>query len=140
MFNCVIGCMLYTQRWASKLCFKSPQSPNPQILGLISLSQTRKFLRRSSRQIENPQIFMLNPKNAVCYICKEKKYVFADLQKSAKDCISKSQIREVRYLRKVGKSNKSQIFGIAICGTYLRTAQLCVYVILGSSVFYRSPK
>ncbi len=31
-------------RWASELCFKSPQIANPQFLGLIPLMQIRKFL------------------------------------------------------------------------------------------------
>ncbi len=34
----------------------SPQIANPQILGLISQSQTRIFLRCASPQIVNPQI------------------------------------------------------------------------------------
>ncbi len=40
---------------------KSPQIENPQILGLIPLSQIRKFHRYASLQIENSQILMINP-------------------------------------------------------------------------------
>ncbi len=47
----------------------------------------------------------------ICYICKKKKFVVADLRKfkilnSQKDWVRKSQIRKVSPLRKVHKSNK----------------------------------
>jgi hypothetical protein len=44
--------------------FLSPQIANPQILGLISLSQILKFLRYASPQIANEQIFVINPQIA----------------------------------------------------------------------------
>jgi hypothetical protein len=44
------------QRWASKL-----YDANPQIFGLIPLSQIGKFLGCASLQIANPQILMINP-------------------------------------------------------------------------------
>jgi hypothetical protein len=44
------------QRQASKLLL-SPQITNPQFLGLILLSQIRKFLRWAGQQNANPQIF-----------------------------------------------------------------------------------
>jgi hypothetical protein len=50
----------HNQRLANKLIFKV-QIANPQTLGLISLSQNRKFLRCASPQIAIPQIFMINP-------------------------------------------------------------------------------
>jgi hypothetical protein len=48
------------QRWSKKLFF-IPQIANPQILGLITLSQIRKFLRWASPQIANRQIVIINP-------------------------------------------------------------------------------
>jgi len=48
------------QRWASKLFFKFRKSQIRNSLGLIPLSQIRKFLRSASPQIANPQIFMIN--------------------------------------------------------------------------------
>jgi hypothetical protein len=56
------------QRWARKFFLKSPQIANPQILGLISLSQILKFLKYASPQIANEQIFMINPQiaNQLC--------------------------------------------------------------------------
>ncbi len=45
-----------------KLTFvKSPQIANPKILGLIPLSQIRKFLWCASPEVVNPQIFMNYP-------------------------------------------------------------------------------
>jgi hypothetical protein len=44
-----------------KLNFLKAQIANPQILGLILLSQTRTFLMHASPQITNPQIFIVNP-------------------------------------------------------------------------------
>jgi hypothetical protein len=38
-----------------------PRKKGSNILGLISLSQIRKFLRCDSPQIANPHIFMINP-------------------------------------------------------------------------------
>ncbi len=57
------------------------------------------------------------------YICERKNYVFADLRK-----LCKSKIRsgpQIVNPQSVTFAEGSQIFGLAICGTYLRTAQLC---------------
>jgi hypothetical protein len=73
------------------------QIASPQIRGLIPLLHICNF-RCASPQIANPQIFKINPQTAnlqisakilqklsitvftECYICKEKKYVFADFR------------------------------------------------------------
>jgi hypothetical protein len=54
------ACTLYNRGWKANF-YKSLQIANLQILGLILLSQIRKFLRCASPQIANPQIFMINP-------------------------------------------------------------------------------
>ncbi len=110
------------------------KSINPQILGLIPLSQIRKFIVCDTLPIANPQIFfMINPQmlhtsvlivlivlflkftnlnlSIICHIFNEKKNVFADLRKfkvhkSQKDWVRKSQIRKVPLLRNISKSNK----------------------------------
>jgi hypothetical protein len=62
----------------------------------------------------------------ICYICKEKKYVFADLKKflvrkSQKDWARKSQIRQVPHLE---KEKIRKFAGFVICLTYLRSVYL----------------
>jgi hypothetical protein len=54
------ACTLYIRGWQANF-YKSLQIENLQILGLILLSQIRKFLRCASPQIANPRIFMINP-------------------------------------------------------------------------------
>ena len=44
---------------------KCPQIANLQILGLIRLSQIRKFFRYASPQIVNPQILLLIRKSQI---------------------------------------------------------------------------
>jgi hypothetical protein len=51
---------------------KSPQIENPQILGLIPLSQIRQFHRYASLQIANPQILMINPQISTKYCATQK--------------------------------------------------------------------
>jgi hypothetical protein len=62
----------------------SPQIANPQIPGLIPLSQIRKFLRYASPQIANPQIFFINPKIATPQI--SPKYCTNLYHNSSKSC------------------------------------------------------
>ncbi len=158
---------------------------NPQILGLVPLSQIRKLLRCASLQFVNPQIstkycttlsqsspkisilitiflkFCTNlNKSHIGYICKEKKYVFADFRKSAKNLksayrnstncvlIRKSQKRNRSANRKSAKCHISewsanylslQICGFAICEMYLRTAHLCTYIYIQYSPTYQLP-
>jgi hypothetical protein len=65
-----------SQRWTSKL-FIGSQTANPLILGLIQLSQIRRFLRYASPQIANPQIVnvFLSSKfklELICHIVRRK--------------------------------------------------------------------
>jgi hypothetical protein len=60
MYQYICTCTLYSRGWQANF-YKSLQIANLQILGLILLSQIRKFLRCASLQIANPQIFMINP-------------------------------------------------------------------------------
>jgi sorbitol-specific phosphotransferase system component IIBC len=64
-----IAFLCFYQSWASIL-FLSPKIANPQILGLILLSQIRKFLRCVNPQIANPQIFMINPQISLGFMSK----------------------------------------------------------------------
>jgi hypothetical protein len=76
-----------------KLTFiKSPQTANPKILSLLPLSQIRKFLLCTSRQVANPQIFMIYPQISYFKSANRKK-----------DWVRKSQIRKGPYMRKVRK-------------------------------------
>jgi hypothetical protein len=45
----------------------SPQIANRQILGLIPLSQIRKFLRYASQQIANLPVCVINPQISTKY-------------------------------------------------------------------------
>ncbi len=85
----------------TQISFVNPQIANPHILGLIpqSNSQISELCQSANR---NPQKIIGSPnhKSAKCHICGGS----ANL-----------------------KSLSAQIFGFAICGTYLRTAHLCLY-------------
>jgi hypothetical protein len=107
--------------------FKSPHIAYPQILGLIPMSQIRKFLSCANPQKANLQIFVINPQIANPHI--STKYCTALSQTSpnssffndyilflracesfnpqiTKNWACKSQIRKVPLLRKVRKSKK----------------------------------
>jgi hypothetical protein len=84
------------QRWAIEIFFKVRKITNPQILGLIPLSQIRKFLHNAAQLCLKTFLkfvffkrfflfrqFELEHYMLQYYICKKKKYVFADLRKSA---------------------------------------------------------
>ncbi len=70
------------------------------------------------------RIFIMNKFNwsFICYICKEKGYVLADVRKFQ---VRKSQIRKGSHLRKGRKSNTLfKSANLRIWGTYLRIALL----------------
>jgi hypothetical protein len=142
MFNCVIGCMLYTQRWASKLCFKSLQSQIRKFLGSFHYRKFANFLGVPVRKLKIRKFVSLIRKMLFAIFVRRNSMYLQTCKsfKSAKDCIRKSQIRKVRYLRKVGKSNKAKFsdlqFAELICGP-----PNFVYTSFSDPiVFYRSSK
>ncbi len=132
--------------------YHGPLIANPQMLWFTPLLQIHKLLRYASQQIANPQLFKINAKfsnpqistkycttlthcSIICYICKDKNYVFAGLRKFS---ILKSQ-KKIRSANR--KSAKCHICGrstnltnylspqncrFAICRTYLWTAHLSI--------------
>jgi hypothetical protein len=64
------------------------------------------------------------------YFVSRKSYLYlqtCEITNYKKDWVHKSQIRKVPHLRKVCKSNKLfKSANLRICGTYLRTAHLCL--------------
>ncbi len=104
---------LLLQRWTCKLFFTvSQQIPNLQILRLIPQPPNRKFLRSASPQVENAQYFYGLRKLRV------RKKIWSANRKSA-NCHTCRRFANLTNL--VGP----QVWGFAICCTYLRTAHHC---------------
>jgi hypothetical protein len=118
------GTESFSQRLKSKLFLKTTNRKSEN-LELILVSQIPKFLRCSSRQPANNQIFFMNnlqitknpqitnPHYTVCYICKENKYsqTFGNF-KSAK----KLGFANHKYTNYKSKNNKK---------CWVRKSQIC---------------